>query len=88
VSKAEELEGKIRAVVVQLLSLRKENERLNDEVQSLQGHVTLLSSENKKAQQILARYEHLRRVQEQVTNRVERALSTLNHLRKPTVTHS
>jgi cell division protein FtsB len=83
VTKVEELEGKIRAVIGQLLALRKENERLSDEVQSLHGHVTLLSSENKKAQQILAQYERLRRVQEQVTNRVERALSTLNHLRTP-----
>jgi septation ring formation regulator EzrA len=81
VSKIDEVEGKVKVVVEQLTALRKENLRLRAETESLKGHVTLLSGENQKAQQILAQYEHLRRVHDQVTHRVERALTTLNTLR-------
>jgi outer membrane murein-binding lipoprotein Lpp len=81
VSKVEELDSKVRQVIEQLTATRRENQRLRTEVDSLKGHVTLLSGENQKAQQILAQYEHLRRVHDQVTNKVERALTTLNNLR-------
>jgi len=82
-NKVELIEQKIRAAVDQLYALRKENQRLRAELESLQGHVSLLSNENQKAQQILAQYDHLRHVQEQVTHRVERALTALNNLRSP-----
>jgi hypothetical protein len=81
VSKVDELETRVRAIVDELSSARRDNQRLRAEVDSLKGHVTLLSGENQKAQQILAQYEHLRRVHDQVTTRVERALTTLNSLR-------
>ena len=80
-TKVDELEQKIGLAIDQLVAFRKDNVRLRAEVESLKGHVTLLSGENQKAQQVLAQYDRLRRVQEQVTQRVEHALSTLNNLR-------
>jgi ATP/maltotriose-dependent transcriptional regulator MalT len=80
-SKAEELEAKIHKIIERLADLKKDNSRLRTECESLKGHVTLLTGENTKAQQILADYEQLRRKQDQVTHRVERALSSLNALR-------
>jgi hypothetical protein len=81
VSKIEELEGKLRKFVDELLALRRENQRLKNESESLKSHVILLNSENSKAQRILAEYEQMKKKQEQVTHRVERALSALNQLR-------
>lgn len=80
-TKIEELEGKIRKVVEELLSLRRETQRLRSENDSLKGHVGLLSTENSKAQRILAEYDQLKRRQEQAVSRVERALATINSLR-------
>jgi hypothetical protein len=81
VSKVETLESKIRAVLDTTTSLRRENHRLRSEVESLKGHVALLTGENTKAQRVLAEHEHLKKIQQQVTHRVERALSALNNLR-------
>jgi predicted nuclease with TOPRIM domain len=81
VPKTEELEGKIYKVIEQLTALRRENQRLHTECESLQSHVAMLTGENNKAQKILAEYEQLRRKQEQVTVRVERALHSLAGLR-------
>ena len=80
-SKVEELEAKIRAVAEMSVALRRDNHRLRTEVESLKGHVTLLTGENTKAQRVLAEHDHLKKVQQQVATRVERALSTLNNLR-------
>ena len=68
-------------MVDELATLRRENRRLNTECESLKSHVTMLTGENNKAQRMMAEYEQLRRKQEQVTVRVERALSSLNSLR-------
>ena len=80
-AKIEELESKIHRVLETFLDLQHENHRLRSECESLKGHLALLTDENAKAQKILAEYEQLRRRQEQVTHRVERALSSLNNLR-------
>ena len=80
-AKTEDLEGKIRKIVEQALFLRQENKRLRTECESLQSHVAMLTGENNKAQRTMAEYEQLRRKQEQVTARVERALGALNSLR-------
>jgi len=79
--KAEELEAKIHKILECLADYRKDNQRLRVECESLKGHVALLSGENSKAQRILAEYDQLKRRQEQVTHRVERALTSLNTLR-------
>jgi FtsZ-binding cell division protein ZapB len=81
VSTIDALEARIRQAVDQITGLRKENHRLRAECESLKGHVALLSGENGRAQQVLAEVELLRRRQEQVTHRVERALHTLNGLK-------
>jgi uncharacterized protein involved in exopolysaccharide biosynthesis len=81
VSKIEDLEGKFTKIAELIASLRKENKTLRQEAESLKSHLSLLNGENSKAQQILADYEQLRRKQELVTQKVERALSTLNGLR-------
>lgn len=78
---AEELEGKIQAIISRLADYRKDNQRLHLEIDSLKGHIALLTGENGKAQRILAEYEQIKRKQDQVTHRVERALNTLNALR-------
>ena len=80
-AKTEEIEAKIRKVVDVMTALRRENVQLKTERDSLQSHVSMLTTENNKAQRILADYDQLRRKHEQVTHRVERALSTLNALR-------
>lgn len=80
-SRIDELERKVRVAVEELTALRRENQRLRAEADSLKAHVELLTSENQKAQQILAQHDHLRRVHDQVSHRVERALNTLNNLR-------
>ena len=81
VSKIEELEAKTHKVIALLESQREENSRLKMECESLKSHLTLLAGENEKAQKILAEYDHLRKRQDQITHRVERALSSLNNLK-------
>jgi FtsZ-binding cell division protein ZapB len=81
VAKTEELEAKIRTVAEALAALRRENQQLKTESDSLRSHVTMLTGENNKAQRILADYDQLRKKHEQVTHRVEHALSSLNALR-------
>ncbi len=79
--KTDELEAKIRKAAEAIGSLRRENQQLKTECDSLKSHVTMLTSENHKAQRILADYEQLRKKHDQVTHRVERALSSLTALR-------
>ena len=79
--KTEEIEAKIRKVVESIGALRRENQQLKTECDSLQSHVAMLTSENNKAQRILADYDQLRKKHDQVTHRVERALTSLNALR-------
>jgi chromosome segregation ATPase len=81
VPKTEELEAKIRKVAEMMASLRRENGQLKTERDSLKSHVAMLTTENNKAQRALADVEQLRKKQEQVTHRVERALTSLNALR-------
>ena len=80
-AKIEEIEGKIRKVADAMAALRRENQQLKTERDSLQSHVAMLTGENHKAQRALADYDQLRKKHEQVAHRVERALSTLNALR-------
>jgi FtsZ-binding cell division protein ZapB len=81
VAKTEELEGKIRKVVETVTALRRENQQLKTECDSLKSHVTMLTNENHKAQRAMADYDQLRRKHEAVSSRVERALTSLNALR-------
>ena len=80
-AKTEEIEAKIRKVVEAVTALRRENQQLKTERDSLQSHVSMLTNENNKAQRILADYEQLRKKHDQVAHRVERALTSLNALR-------
>ena len=80
-AKIEEIEAKISKVVDAVVALRRENQQLKTERDSLQSHVAMLTNENNKAQRVLADYDQLRKKHDQVTHRVERALSTLNALR-------
>jgi FtsZ-binding cell division protein ZapB len=79
--KLELLETKIRKVVEQIQTLRRENERLKSECATLKSQIALTSGESRKIQRVLAEYDQLKRNQEQVTVRVERALSKLDSLR-------
>jgi chromosome segregation ATPase len=81
VSKIEELEGKIRKVAEAVTALRRDNMQLRTERDSLKSHVAMLTTENNKAQRALADIDQLRKKQEQVSHRVERALTSLNALR-------
>jgi len=81
VAKIEEIEAKIHKVADAMVALRQENQQLKTERDSLQSHVAMLTNENNKAQRVLADYDQLRKKQDQVTHRVERALSTLSALR-------
>jgi ABC-type transporter Mla subunit MlaD len=81
VAKTEEIEAKIHKVAEAIDALRRENQQLKIELDSLQSHVTMLTAENNKAQKILEDYDQLRKKHEQVTHRVERALTSLNSLR-------
>jgi predicted nuclease with TOPRIM domain len=81
VPKTEELEAKIRKVVEVMGTLRRENQQMKTECDSLKSHVMMLTGENHKAQRILADYEQLRKKHDQVTHKVERALSSLAALR-------
>ena len=80
-SKIEELEGKIRKVAEAVTALRRDNMQLRTERDSLKSHVAMLTTENNKAQRALADIDQLRKKQEQVSHRVERALTSLNALR-------
>ena len=80
-SKIEDLEGKIRKVAEAMTALRRENVQLRTERDSLKAHVGMLTIENNKAQRALADNDQLRKKQEQITHRVERALTSLNALR-------
>jgi FtsZ-binding cell division protein ZapB len=80
-SKTDELEAKIRKAVDVLNALRRENQQLKIECDSLKSHVSMLTSENHKAQRVLADYEQLRKKHDQVTHKVEHALSSLSALR-------
>lgn len=80
-SKTEELEAKIKKVAEAIGALKRENLRLKTESESLKTHVNMLTSESHKAQRALADYEILRKKHEQVTHRVEKALSNLAALR-------
>ena len=79
--KTEELEAKIRKVAEMIGTLRRENQQMKTECDSLKSHVIMLTGENHKAQRILADYDQLRRKHEQVTHKVERALSSLTAMR-------
>jgi ATP/maltotriose-dependent transcriptional regulator MalT len=81
VTKTEELEGKIKKVAEVIGTLKRENHRLKTECDSLKSHVSMLSGENHKAQRAMADFELLRKKHDQVTHRVERALTTLNAMR-------
>ena len=79
--KIEELEEKIKGVAEMVTALRRSNQQLKSECDSLKSHVQMLTSENQKAQRILADNEQLRKKHEQITHKVERALSSLTALR-------
>jgi predicted RNase H-like nuclease (RuvC/YqgF family) len=81
VAKTEELEAKIHKVAQVVAALQRENQQLKTECDSLKSHVAMLTTESNKAQRILADYDQIRRKHEQVTHRVERALTGLNALR-------
>lgn len=80
-AKTDELEAKITKAAEAISALRRENQQLKTERDSLKSHVTMLTGENNKAQRILADYEQLRKKHDQVTHRVEHALSSLGNLR-------
>ncbi len=80
-SKTDELEAKIRQTVMLVASLRKENQQLRSEIDSTKSHLSLYNNENNKAQQILADYEQIRRKNEMVGQKVEKALATLQAMR-------
>lgn len=79
--KIEEIEVKIRSAVQMIATLRKENLRLQTEIDSLKAHLSLYNNENNKAQQMMADYEQMRRKQEVVTQKVEHALAAINAMR-------
>ena len=80
-SKIDELEGKIRKVAEALTGLRRENQQLKTERDSLKAHVAMLTTENNKVHRVLADNDQLRKKQEQIGQRLERALTNLNALR-------
>ena len=75
------LESKVKQAVEELQNLRKDNARLKSECEMLKSQLALTGGENKKAQRVLAEYEHMKRTQEQATVRVERALERLSAMR-------
>jgi predicted RNase H-like nuclease (RuvC/YqgF family) len=75
------LEAKVLLVLEKLQTLRKENERLRSECDTLKSQMSLMHGESRKAQRVLAEYDQLKRNQEQAATRVERALQKLNSLR-------
>ena len=64
-----------------MTALRRESQQLKTECESLRSHVSMLTSENNKAQRAMADFDQLRKKHDQVTHRVERALTSLNTLR-------
>jgi hypothetical protein len=80
-SKLELLEEKIHKVVDELLRLRRDNERLTTECETLKSQIALTTTESRKASRLLSEYDHMKRSHEQAVGRVERALQKLNTLR-------
>ena len=80
-SKLDLLETKIRKAADELQTLRRENERLESECETLKSKIALTSGDNRKTQRILAENDQMKRNQEQAVVRVERALQKLNALR-------
>jgi len=80
-SKLDLLEGKIQKVVESIQALRKENERLKSECETLKSQIALTGGESRKAQRFLTEYDQMKRTHEQATSRVERALQKLSTLR-------
>ena len=80
-SKLEQLESKIRKLVEHFQLLRRDNERLRSECETLKSQVALMSGDNRKAQRLIAEYDQLKRNSEQAAVRVERALQKLSAAR-------
>ena len=79
-AKLDLLESNIRKAAEELMTLRRDNERLKSENETLKSQIALTSGDNRKTQRILAEYDHLKRNQEQAVSRVERALQKLSAL--------
>jgi FtsZ-binding cell division protein ZapB len=77
----EVLETRVRKGVEEIHLLRKENERLRSQYETLQSQLELMNGDNRKAQRILTEYNQLKRNQEQAAVRVERALQKLSAIR-------
>jgi FtsZ-binding cell division protein ZapB len=80
-SKLDLLVGKIQQAVEQLQILRKENERLKGQCDTLKSQLAQTSGENRKAQQVIAEYDQLKQRHDEATARVERALQKLSVMR-------
>ena len=80
-NKLDLLESKIHKVAEELQTLRRANERLQSENETLKSQIALTSGDNRKTQRILADYDQMKRTHEQASVRVERALQKLNSLR-------
>ena len=80
-NKLDLLESKIRKAAEELQTLRRDNERLKSECETLKSQIALTHGDSRKTQRILADYDQLRRSREQATVRVERALQKLSALR-------
>jgi len=81
--KSQLLIEKIQAAAILLIKLQKENQDLQKECANLRMQVTLLTTENSRAQKLMAEHDQLKRIQQSVTNKVERALEKLNQLGQP-----
>ena len=79
-TKLELLETKIRKALEELQALRRENERLRSECETLKSQVALTHGESRKVQRIMAEYDQMKRNQTQAAIRVERALQRLSAL--------
>ena len=79
--KIDDIEEKIRKLVDRLKVLRTENRKLREDQEATRATVELLSSENHRAQKILADYQQIRKRQEQAAQKIERALQNLNSLK-------
>ena len=80
-TKLDLLESKIREAIGELQTLRRENERLKSDCESLKSQIALTSGDNRKVQRILAEYDQMKRTHHQASVRVERALEKLGALR-------
>jgi hypothetical protein len=81
VDKIDDIEEKIRRLIDQIKVLRTENRKLKEDQDATRATVELLSSENQRAQKILADYQQIRKRQEQAAQKIERALQNLNSLK-------